>query len=203
MLIRRSNWKGASILVLAMTVHGVFAQVQNEPKIKGNDIEVVKTPFERYWTKPRLVPKVGVGTMDRAFVELGVQWHDIYKTPLTLVTKGPYCTVDVFFDDSNILLGPKLGYEVTAGLFGAALDMTYFIDHNYDHEGGNRSGVQITPKAGISILGFADLFYGYAIPLTDETISTISRNRFSLVFNLNRDYFDLKEARRKTPRNHF
>ena len=203
MLIRRSNWKGASILVLAMTVHSVFAQVQNEPKIKGNDIEVVKTPFERYWTKPRLVPKVGVGTMDRAFVELGVQWHDIYKTPLTLVTKGPYCTVDVFFDDSNILLGPKIGYEVTAGLFGAALDMTYFIDHNYDHEGGNRSGVQITPKAGISILGFADLFYGYAIPLTDETISTISRNRFSLVFNLNRDYFDLKEARRKTPRNHF
>ena len=120
-----------------------------------------------------------------------------------MITKGPYCTVDVFIDESNILLGPKLGYELTAGLFGAAIDMTYFIDHNYDHEGGNRNGVQLTPKAGISILGFADLFYGYAIPLTDEKISTISRNRFSLVFNLNKDYFDLKEARRKTPRNHF
>jgi hypothetical protein len=203
MRIRSSIWKVVTIFVLASGVHGVFAQVQEELKVKGNDIEIVRTPFERYWTKPRLIPKIGLGTMDRAFVELGVQWHDIYKQPLTLISKGPYCTVDVFIDDSNILLGPKLGYEFTAGLFGAAVDMTYFIDHNYDHEGGNRSGVQLTPKAGISILGFANLFYGYAIPLTDEKISTISRNRFSLVFNLNKDYFDLKEARRKTPRNHF
>ena len=203
MRIRSSFWKGASIFVLAIGAQGLFAQVENNEKVKGNDIEVAHTPFERYWTKPRIIPKVGVGTMDRAFVELGIQWHDIYKHPLTLITKGPYCTVDVFIDDSNILLGPKLGYEFTAGLFGAALDMTYFIDHNYDGEGGNRSGVQLTPKAGISILGFADLFYGYAIPLTEERISTITRNRFSLVFNLNKDYLDLKDARRRTPRNHF
>jgi len=184
-------WKVASIFVLALGIQNLFAQVQ------GNDVEVAHTPFERYWTKARIIPKVGVGMMDRAFVEVGVQWHDIYKAPLTLVSRGPYCTVDVFIDDSNILLGPKLGYEMTAGLFGAALDMTYFIDHNYDGEGGNRNGVQLTPKVGISILGFVDLFYGYAIPLTEERISTITRNRFSLVFNINTYYFDLKEAKRR------
>ena len=203
MRIRSSIWKGASIFVLAMCAHSLLAQVEKDKEVKGNDLEIVHTPFERYWTKPRIIPKIGVGTMDRAFVELGVQWHDIYKHPLTLVTKGPYCTVDVFIDDSNILLGPKLGYELTAGLFGAAVDMTYFIDHNYDHEGGNRSGIQLTPKVGISILGFADLFYGYAIPMTEEKISTITRNRFSLIFNLNKDYLDIKDARRRTPRNHF
>ena len=122
MRIRSSIWKGASIFVLALGTHSLLAQVKNE--VKGNDYEVVSTPFERYWTKPRIVPKIGVGTMDRAFVELGVQWHHIYKTPLTLVSKGPYCTVDVFIDNSNFLLGPKLGYEMTAGLFGVALDMT-------------------------------------------------------------------------------
>jgi len=200
MRIGSSIWKGALISVLALGTHSLLAQVKNDNKVNDNDNEVVSTPFERYWTKPRIVPKIGIGTMDRAFVELGVQWHDIYKTPLTLVTKGPYCTVDVFIDNSNILLGPKLGYELTAGLLGVALDMTYFIDHNYDGEGGNRNGIQLTPKVGISILGFADLFYGYAIPMTEERISTITRNRFSLVFNINKDYFDLKEARRKTPR---
>ena len=200
MRIGSSIRKGALIFVLALGTHGLLAQVKNDNKVNDNDNEVVSTPFERYWTKPRIVPKIGIGTMDRAFVELGVQWHDIYKTPLTLVTKGPYCTVDVFIDNSNILLGPKLGYEMTAGLLGVALDMTYFIDHNYDGEGGNRNGIQLTPKVGISILGFADLFYGYAIPMTEERISTITRNRFSLVFNINKDYFDLKEARRKTPR---
>ena len=138
MRIRSSIWKGALIFAFALGAHRLLAQVENDNKVKGNDYEVASTPFERYWTKARIIPKVGVGTMDRAFVELGVQWHDIYKTPLTLVSKGPYCTVDVFIDNSNILLGPKLGYEVTAGLLGVALDMTYFIDHNYDGEGGNR-----------------------------------------------------------------
>ena len=200
MRIGSSIREGALIFVLAVGTQSLFAQVENDNKAEVTDFEVLSTPFERYWTKARIIPKIGIGTMDRAFVELGVQWHDIYKTPLTLITKGPYCTVDVFIDNSNILLGPKLGYEMTAGLFGAALDMTYFIDHNYDGEGGNRNGIQLTPKVGISILGFADLFYGYAIPLTEERISTITRNRFSLVFNINKDYFDLKEARRRTPR---
>lgn len=188
MRIGNSFWNVASIFVLTMGVHGLIAQVNDSISHK---------PFEQYWTKPHIVPKVGLGLMDRAFVEIGIQWHDIYKHPLTLLSRGPYCTVDVFIDDSNILLGPKLGYEITAGLFGAAADMTYFIDHNYDGEGSNRNSVQVTPKIGISILGFANLFYGYAIPLTEERIGTITRNRFSLVFNLNKYYLDLKEAPRR------
>lgn len=180
--------KWALIFALVMSGYGLRAQEADS---------VSATPFQRYWTKPRIIPKFGVGAQDRAFVEVGLQWHSIYRHPLMLLSKGPYCTVDVFIDKTNILLGPKLGYEATAGLFGAALDMTYYIDHNYDGEGGNRSGVVLTPKVGISILGFANLFYGYTIPLSDERISTITRNRFSLVFNLNTYYFDLKEAPRK------
>ena len=103
MRIRSSYWKGAAIFVLAMGVHSLFAQEEKEKRdnVKGSDLEVIHTPFERYWTKPRIVPKIGVGTMDRAFIELGVQWHDIYKHPLTLISKGPYCTVDVFIDDER------------------------------------------------------------------------------------------------------
>ncbi len=158
---------------------------------------LVNTPFKRYWTKQRLIPKLGVGSQDRAFLEVGLYWHNIYKHPLTLMSKGPYSTVDIFIDDSNFLIGPKVGYQFTAGIFGASLDVTYFIDRNYGREGINRNAWVTTPKVGISILGFADLFYGYEIPISTERISSISRNRFSLTFNLNRDYFDLKEAPRK------
>ncbi len=179
------------MILLLVISHGVFAQVQDS---------VTHPPFQRYWTKPRLIPKLGVGVMDRAFVELGLQWHSIYRHPLTLISHGPYTTVDVFIDDSNILLGPKLGYEFTVGLVGIAADMTYFVDHNYDGEGGNRQALMVTPKVGISVLGFANLFYGYSIPLSDERIGTISRHRFSLVFNLNRDYFDLKDAPQRRSR---
>lgn len=158
---------------------------------------LLRTPFQRYWTQQRVVPKIGVGTQDRAFFEVGLYWHHLYKHPLTLLSKGAYFTVDIFIDKSNFLIGPKVGYEFTAGVFGAALDVTYFIDQNYGAERKDRTAWAATPKVGISILGFADLFYGREIPLSSERITTISRNRFSLVFNLNRDYFDLKGAPRK------
>lgn len=157
---------------------------------------LLTTPFKRYWTQQRFIPKIGVGTQDRAFVEIGIYWHHIYKHPLTLMSKGPYFTVDVFIDNSNFLIGPKVGYEFTAGVVGASVDLTYFIDENYGDEGMDRRAWVATPKAGISILGFADLFYGYQISISDERISSLSRHRFSLVFNLNKDYFDLKTAPR-------
>ena len=164
---------------------------------QGIDTIYNTKPFERYWTKPRLIPKAGIGTQDRGFVEVGVQWHNIYKHPLSLISKGAYTTVDIFIDDSYILIGPKAGYEITVGMIGIAIDMTYFIDYNYDGESHTRNAWVTTPKAGLSILGFADLFYGYSIPISEQTITSISRNRLSLVINLNRDYFNLKEARRK------
>lgn len=158
---------------------------------------VNKFPFERFWTKQRFVPKIGVGMQDRLFVEVGVQWHNIYKHPLSLASKGPYATIDLFVDDSNLLIGPKLGYEITAGVFGAALDFTYFVDNDYDGEGSDRNSFVMTPKVGLSILGFADFFYGYQIQLTDQEITSIYRNRFSLIFNINRDYFNIEEAPRR------
>ncbi len=178
------------VLALTMNAQGSFAQADS----------VKHPPFERYWTKARIIPKVGVGAMDRAFIEVGVQLHSIYRHPLTLLSHGLYSTVDVFIDESNLLLGPKIGYEVTAGLIGAAADVTYLIDHNYNGEGGNRQAVMLTPKIGVSVFGFANLFYGYSVPLSEETIGTISRHRFSLMFNINRDYFDLKDAPRKRRR---
>lgn len=153
--------------------------------------------LEPYWTSPRFVPKIGAGIQERAFFEVGIQWHSIYSHPLSLASQGPYATVDVFIDQKNILVGPKVGYEFTAGLLGAAFDITYFIDHNYNKEGDNRRAFVGTPKIGLSILGFVDLYYGYQIPFSEERITSINRNRFSITFNLNKDYFDLKGAPRK------
>jgi hypothetical protein len=191
MLTGSRSWKWFIFFSALLYAHLTSAQYADS---------ILRTPFQRFWTQQRLIPKVGVGSQDRAFVEVGLYWQNIYKHPLTLLSKGPYCTVDVFINKSNLLLGPKVGYEFTAGVFGGAIDVTYFIDRNYGPERKNRTAVVTTPKIGLSILGFADLFYGYEIPLSSDRISSISRNRFSLIFNLNRDYFDLNEARQRRPR---
>ncbi|HEX8038551.1 MAG TPA: hypothetical protein VF490_05350 [Chryseosolibacter sp.] len=156
---------------------------------QGQDTVNVK-PFERYWTKPRLVPKVGLGVEETAFAEIGIQLHKIYIHPLSLASAGPYFTVDGMIRDDQLVSGPKAGYEVTAGLLGLAADFTCYSD--FGHE-----AFVFTPRAGLSIMGFVNLFYGINVPLSDYQFSFINKNRFSLVFNLNRDYFNLREAPRK------
>ncbi len=147
-------------------------------------------PFERYWTQPRLVPKMGIGLEESAFAEVGVEYHKIYVHPLSLASAGPYLTVDGIIHDEKLVIGPKLGYEVTAGLLGLAADVTCYSNF------GQQSFV-FTPRAGLSIMGFVDLFYGINLPLSDFQFSFINKNRFSLVFNLNKDYFNLRGAPRK------
>ncbi len=151
-------------------------------------------PFERYWTKPRLVPKAGLGIQESAFVEVGIQLHKIYVHPLSLASAGPYFTVDGIIIDEDVIIGPKLGYEITAGLIGLAADFTYYSDFD-------REAFVFTPRAGVSLMGFANLFYGRNLPVSDFQFKSIDKNRFSLVFNLNRDYFNLRDASKKSMKN--
>lgn len=144
-------------------------------------------PFERYWTQPRIIPKIGLGVQDVGFIDAGVQLHQIYVHPLSLASAGPYLTVEGVILEDDFILGPKLGYEVTAGLIGLAVDFTYYTDFE-------REALMITPKAGLSVLGFVDLFYGYNISVSEDSFKSISKNRFSLIFNVNPDYFNLKAA---------
>lgn len=150
-------------------------------------------PFERYWTRPRLAPKLGVGIQESAFLEVGVALHHIYVHPLILASAGPYFTCDAVLIDNNLIIGPKLGYGISVGLLGFAADMTYYTDLE-------KNSLIVTPKAGISLLGFADLFYGHNFSISNEAFSAISVNRVSLVFTLNRDYFDLRDAQRRVRR---
>ena len=150
-------------------------------------------PFERYWTKPRLTPKLGVGFQETGFIEAGIQFHKIYIHPLSLASAGPYLTIDGLVKDDELMLGPKIGYEITAGLIGIAADATYYTDFE-------RDSFVFTPRAGISIMGFANLFYGRNIALSDFQFDIIDKNRFSLVFNINPDYFNLKNAPKKVHR---
>jgi hypothetical protein len=151
-------------------------------------------PFERYWTKPRLVPKIGFGVQDTGFGEIGLQYHKIYVHPLSLASAGPYLTVDGVFTPDQVIVGPKIGYELTAGLIGLAADVTYYSDFDDD-------SWMATPKAGLTLFGYCNLFYGRNIELTDNTFTGISPNRFSLTFNLNRDYHNIKEAGKKRRKN--
>jgi hypothetical protein len=178
MLTETKKIKVFTVIFFALV--STLAQAQDSVHVK---------PFAQYWTKPRIVPKIGFGAQDSPFIEAGIQWHKIFVHPLTLASAGPYLTIDGLLKEPKPIYGPKIGYEITAGLFGFAADVTYYTDFN-------RKSVLLTPKAGLTLLGFADLFYGYNINLSEDRFKAISRNRFSLVFNINPDYFNVRAARR-------
>ena len=179
MLIANSRFLLTGVCIL----FSILATAQNADTIRTK-------PFDQYWTKPRFVPKVGVGVQDAAFAEVGVQYHQIFVHPLSLASAGPYLTFDGIVLDDDFILGPKLGYEFTAGLIGLAADFTYYTDFD-------RESVTFTPKVGLSLMGFVNLFYGRNFVLSEDSFKSISKSRFSLVFNINRDYFDLREAKRR------
>lgn len=177
-MLTANKWIWMSIFVIL--AFGTSAQVTDTVNVH---------PFERYWTRSRLIPKFGGGFQGNGFLEAGLAFHKIYVHPLTLASAGPYLTCDVVFTEHDVIVGPKAGYEVTAGLFGFAADVAYYSDFE-------KESLLLTPKLGLTILGFADFFYGRSFTMSQDSFSAISVSRFSLIINLNPDYFDLRDARR-------
>lgn len=172
-----------SIIVIFLAFVAWSANAQVADTVKNG-------PFERYWTRARVIPRFGGGFQGNGFIEAGFAFHKIYVHPLALASAGPYLTCDVVFTDDDIIVGPKAGYQVTAGLIGFGADVAYYSD--FENE-----SLLFTPKVGVTLLGFADLFYGRSFTVSRDAFSAISVSRFSLIINLNPDYFDLHDARRK------
>ncbi|MBT1702269.1 hypothetical protein [Chryseosolibacter indicus] len=190
MLIEIRSLLGLGILLILLST--TISVAQKNQTLKADTISI--RPFARYWTKPRVVPKVGFGVQETGFGEIGAQLHQIYVHPLSLASMGPYISVDGVFQTDEVIIGPKAGYELTAGLLGLAADFTYYTDFD------KHKSVMFTPKAGISLFGYVSIFYGRNINLNDETFKAISSNRFSIIFNLNPDYYNIREARKMPQR---
>jgi hypothetical protein len=170
------------ILLLTLSAD-LFAQ--------GDTVRTV--PFAMSWTKPRIVPRVGIAVQETTSFEAGVARHKIFIHPLSLASMSTYLAAEAMIRDDNFVFGPKVGYEFTVGVIGVAADMTYYTD---THKG----SLVFTPKGGLSIFGFVNLYYGRNISLSNDYFNYISKNRFSITFHINKDYFDLKEAPKKTLR---
>jgi hypothetical protein len=172
---KMNSVKGLMVVFFLLLTTLLYAQ---------HDDTIRTKPYDRYWTKDRLV-----------FAELGIHWQTIYKNPLISASRGPYTTIDLLFERDRFLLAPKIGYEMTFGVIATAVDVSHLIDVSQNRD--RDRAWAFTPKIGATILGFATIYYGYQIPISENEIEGLNRNRFSLVFNLNRDYLNLKEAPRK------
>lgn len=81
--------------------------------------------------------------------------------------------------DFTRTIAPKIGYEYDiVGLSLRLSTVNYFQERN--------SELRLLPEIGISLCGWANLTYGYGIPLNNGDITDIGHHRVALSFNLNK-----------------
>ena len=76
----------------------------------------------------------------------------------------------------NLLLGPKIGFEINATVIALKLSVVNYTDFK-------TNDTRLVPEIGFGT-GFIDFFYGRNISLSKSKYDVISKNRFSITVNL-------------------
>ncbi len=76
----------------------------------------------------------------------------------------------------SFIVGPKIGYEFSLLILGGGISMVDYTDFK-------TQDIRLVPEVGISLLGRANLFYGFNIHLNENRFQEISRNRVTLSVN--------------------
>ncbi|MEZ4805283.1 MAG: hypothetical protein R2852_07325 [Bacteroidia bacterium] len=77
----------------------------------------------------------------------------------------------------NLILAPKLGYEMNAGVLCFRGNVISYFDNN-------TVDLRILPEVGITAFGVLSIMYGYSIPMLNQRSESIRRSRFTLSANI-------------------
>ncbi|MBR9915429.1 MAG: hypothetical protein GYB32_11480 [Algicola sp.] len=78
---------------------------------------------------------------------------------------------------NNYTIAPKIGYELSATVYVLRLSAVNYFQNS-------QSEFRLLPELGISLGGWANLTYGYGIPLKKADLNNVSHHRLALSFNL-------------------
>ncbi len=125
------------------------------------------------WDSKQFEPRFGLGYQRSIMVEAGVGYHwsggDIVRPLSTAV----YSSLE-FSSFSKPVYGVKIGAETIGGMGIGGIDLKYLTNSRH-HD------LVITPKAGLSIFGTINAFYGYNISTNNYPFENIGKHQFSLI----------------------
>jgi hypothetical protein len=99
------------------------------------------------------------------------------------VIGGARLGVEFNFDRHHFVYAPKLGFEVSTMLISLRGNAIAYIDDG-------KTDLRLLPEIGLSLLGLANLNYGYGAPLLKFEATAATRHRISLTVNLDFDLFE-------------
>ena len=127
--------------------------------------------------------RVSGGFNEAPFAELGYTRVLTDERPFHFGSYAWYVAAEADFahDDNGAVqyYGIKAGWEASGWFLMYALELKYLA-------GSGSSQVLFTPKAGISVMGMANVLYGYILPAHPFNLDGIGHHQISLVVNINR-----------------
>nr|WP_321237354.1 hypothetical protein [uncultured Psychroserpens sp.] len=159
----------AFFLFVVLFSNAQSGEVQKPQKIKKAYKDILFSP--------------GLIVQHETFLEFNVLFGDVTvengKIPIIGVDGFRIGVETNLRDGHNHTIAPKLGYEISATIFAVRLSaVNYFQNGN--------SEFRLLPELGISANGWANLTYGYGIPLNNGNLNNVSCHRVGLSFNLDR-----------------
>lgn len=138
------------------------------------------------WTKYRTSLRIGLGIQKSFFPELGISRHKYTYNDLGFASSTYYTSFEwtppINQNMDKSIYGVKIGYEINARTLALGFEIKYQKDiKDYDFV--------ITPKIGFGFFGILNIFYGYNISTVGSPFSKVGHNQFSIIFNLNRQFF--------------
>ncbi|MFD2717131.1 hypothetical protein ACFST9_00290 [Hymenobacter monticola] len=139
------------------------------------DLKMALGPGQRYYLEDHFILKGGLLVQgSTAGLEVGLQPGQGKAGRNVGVSVGLEALL------APLVVGPKLSVEGEFGLLGGRLDVVGYVPF----AGSSRQlDFRAVPQAGLSVGGLVNLFYGYALPLTENPLPALGRHRISLFIN--------------------
>jgi hypothetical protein len=92
---------------------------------------------------------------------------------------GPRIGVEIGNFNNKTIVAPKVGYEVAGMFFCLRGNLIYYMQQS-------NKDLRLMPEIGFSYLGFANLTYGYGLPILNSKIKDVRNSNIRLTFNLSK-----------------
>ncbi|MCA8833176.1 hypothetical protein [Hymenobacter pini] len=129
----------------------------------------------------RIVCSPGVSYQEHFFGEINLMYADVETGHIAGVI-GPRVGMEVSWQD-RLIYAPKIGYEIAAAVITFRGNIIGYVDRG-------RLDMRVLPEVGGSLLGSANLTYGYNAPLLTYRSEATSRHRITLTVNIISDIWD-------------
>ena len=160
------------IFLNLLAPYTIFAQADSTENIKQTNF----TPALR----------IGAGFTPGFYLEAGIALHKFRSNPPNSISHNIYSAVEatttLYGDRGFLLLAPKVGYQFSAIFYAIGFETKYLSD-------GKNRDVVIAFKAGLSLLGVANLMYGYQISFNNYPFPNMGAHQFGIAFTLYKNAF--------------